>query len=151
MNDGQYSIAKWISIIHRNGQSYVSKKLKDYNIGSGQYIILLNLFANDGISQEKLSDYLKIDKGSIAKSIKKLEDEAYIKRLTDSDDKRAYKVFLTQKALDIMPIVQKTIESWEDVIISDLSDSEKQMIEKLLNKMAHKAYSIKANDEENDK
>ncbi|NPV90547.1 MAG: MarR family transcriptional regulator [Firmicutes bacterium] len=142
LNSGQYSIAKWISILHRNGQSYVTKKLKYYNIGSGQYIILLNLYSNDGISQEKLSDYLKIDKGSIAKSIKKLEDEAYIKRIIDSDDKRAYKVFLTQKALDTMPIVQKAIESWEEVIVADLTECERQMIESLLNKIAHKAYSI---------
>lgn len=149
MDDEEYSIVKWISILHRNGQSYVSKKLRDYNIGSGQYIIILNLFRNDGIHQEKLSDYMKIDKGSIAKSIKKLEEEAYIKRIIDSDDKRAYKVFLTPKALDIIPIVQKTIKNWEDVIVSDLSESEKQMIEKMLNKMANKAYPIKADDDEN--
>ena len=119
--------------------------MNDYNIGSGQYIILLTLFRNSGISQEELSDYLKIDKGSIAKSIKKLEDEAYIKRSIDSDDKRAYKIFLTQKALDIIPIVQEAIKSWEDIIVSDLSDSEKQMIEQLLYKMAKKAYEDKTN------
>jgi DNA-binding MarR family transcriptional regulator len=73
------------------------------------------LFRNGGISQEVLSDYLKLDKGSIARSIKKLEDEAYVERRIDLDDKRAHKVFLTQKALDIIPVVQEAIQSWGDV------------------------------------
>jgi DNA-binding MarR family transcriptional regulator len=145
----EQSLGRWISILYRYGQSYVSKKLECFNIGSGQYVILLTLFRTNGISQEKLSDYLKIDKGSIAKSIKKLEDEGYIRRSIDSDDKRAYKVSLTQKGLDIIPLVQEAIKSWEDIIISDLSDSEKQIIEQLLYRMAKKAYGDKTSDEEN--
>lgn len=115
MNNVEHSIERWISMLYRYGQSYVSKKLGHHNIGSGQYVILLTLFRNGGISQEVLSDYLKLDKGSIARSIKKLEDEAYVERRIDLDDKRAHKVFLTQKALDIIPVVQEAIQSWGDV------------------------------------
>ncbi len=150
MNNEERSIGRWISILYRYGQSYVSKRLERYNIGRGQYVILLALFRNNGVSQEELADHLKIDKGSITKSIKKLEDEAYIERSIDSDDKRAYKVFLTQKAFDIIPAVQETIKSWEDIIVSDLSESENQIIEQLLHKMARKAYYIKASEEKAD-
>lgn len=143
MNGREHTIGKWISILYRYGQNYVGKKLERYNIGSGQYIILLTLFRNGGINQEDLSDYLKINKGCIAKSIKKLEDEGYIERSINLDDRRAYKVFLTQKGMDIIPSVQEALRSWEDIIISDLSDNEKQMIENLLSKMAEKAHKIK--------
>jgi DNA-binding MarR family transcriptional regulator len=143
LNSVEHSIERWISILYRYGQSYVSKKLRPHNIRSGQFVILLALFRNSGISQEELSGYLKLDKGSIARSIKKLEDEAYIERRVDLDDKRAHKVFLTQKALDIIPIVRESIQSWEDLILSDLSDSERQLVEQLLYNMARKAYGIK--------
>ena len=149
MNNREHSIGRCVSILYRYGQSYVSKKLEHYNIGSGQHVMLLTLFRNGGISQEELADYLKVHKGSIAKAIKKLEDEGYVERSIDCDDKRAYKVFLTQKALDIIPKVQEAIRSWEDIITSDLSDSEKQIIEQSLYEMARKAYNIKAIDEEN--
>jgi len=149
LSSREYSIGRWISILYRYGQSNVSKKLESLNVGSGQHVILLALFRKGGISQEELSDHLKIDKGSVAKSIKKLENEGYIQRSIDSDDKRAYKVSLTQKGIDIIPLVQEAIKSWEDIIISDLSDSEKLIIEQLLYTMAKKAYGVKTNDEEN--
>jgi DNA-binding MarR family transcriptional regulator len=147
-NNGEHSIGRWISILHRYGQCYVSKKLEHHNIGSGQYGILLSLSGKGGISQEELSDYLKIDKGSIAKSIKKLEDEAYVNRSIVADDKRTYKVSLTQKGLNIIPIVQEAINCWEVMITSGLSESDKQIVDELLYKMAKKAYGFKTNDEE---
>ena len=137
------SIGRWISILYRYGQSYISKQLESYNIGSGQYIFLIILFRNDGISQEKLSEHLKIDKATTAKAIKKLAAEGYIKREIDSLDKRAYKVFLTPKALAIKPIVQDAIKSWEELLTSGLSENEIVLIKQLLDKMAKNAHQIK--------
>ncbi len=148
MEKESYSIGRWISILYRYGQSYVGRKLEGYNIGSGQYGILMILYKNGGISQEELADRLKTDKGSIAKSVRKLEDEGYIERSTATGDKRAYKVFLTQKALDIIPALQEAIGGWEDTLISGLSDDEKHIIEQLLYKMAKNACNNKANDTE---
>ncbi|MDP4179869.1 MAG: MarR family transcriptional regulator [Bacillota bacterium] len=150
MDNKDHSIGRWISIIYRFGQSHINKNLEQFNISSGQNVILLTLYRNGGISQEVLSDYLKIDKGCIAKSIKKLEDEGYIQRKVDLDDKRAYKVFLTQKALEIIPQIQESIKNWEEIIISDLSDNEKEMMEQILYKMARKACNIKEKNEENE-
>jgi hypothetical protein len=39
--------------------------------------------------------------------------------------------------------VRESIQSWEDLILSDLSDSERQLVEQLLYNMARKAYGIK--------
>ena len=139
MNKPEHPIGRWVSILYRYGQCYLGKKLEGYNIGSGQYGILMILCRNGGISQEELSFELEIDKGSIAKSVKKLEDEGYIQRSTDQDDKRAYKVFPTQKAFDVMPVLREAIDNWEDIITSDLSEHEKEIIEQLLCKMANQA------------
>jgi DNA-binding MarR family transcriptional regulator len=151
LNNNEHSIGRYLSILYRYGQSYVSKKLETYNIGSGQYVLLLTLFRNKGVSQEELSEYLKIDKATTAKSIKKLEEDGYISRDIDLDDKRAYKVFLTQKGLDIIPIVQEAIKSWENILAMDLSENENILVEQLLNKMAKNAYDAKENYEENEK
>ncbi len=139
-------LGRWISILYRYGQSYLSKKMEPYNIGRGQLIILLYLSRNDGLSQQDLTDYIKIDKGCIAKSIKSLEEEGYISRSTDPDDRRAVKVFLTQKARDVLPVVRDTIKSWESVLVSGLTDDERQLAEQILYKMAKNAYNHKDKD-----
>ncbi|MBP2651903.1 MAG: transcriptional regulator [Firmicutes bacterium] len=47
---------KHISLIYRYSQIFFNSELKKYNLGSGQYIFLVNLFKNNGINQEQLSD-----------------------------------------------------------------------------------------------
>ena len=139
------NIGRWILILYRYGNSYINRKLEHYNIGKGQHFILLTLFRNGGISQEALSSYLQLDKGSIAKSVKKLEDRAYIERSFDLIDKRVNKVSLTQKGLDIIPVIQEVIQSLGDILLSELSESEKQEVNHLLFKMARTVYNIKVN------
>jgi DNA-binding MarR family transcriptional regulator len=114
-----------------------------YNIGSGQYIYLLALYRNDGINQEELSAYLKIDKATTAKALKKLIEAGYIHRVKDSGDKRAYKVFLTAKATAVIPVIQEAVKSWENGIGSGLTEEERQLIEELLHKMALNACQLK--------
>jgi DNA-binding MarR family transcriptional regulator len=137
------SIGRQISILYRYGQCYISKKLETYNIGSGQYIFLSTLYQNGGISQEELSVYLKIDKATTAKAVKKLIEAGYIRRDIDSSDKRAYKVFLTTKAMAVIPVVQEAVKKWENMVSSGLTEEEKRLIEELLHKMAQNACQSK--------
>ena len=148
MQSNDYSIARWVSILYRYGQSYINKKLELYNIGSGQYIFLFALYRCDGVSQEELSDYLKIDKTTTAKAIKKLEIEGYVTRSVDDNDKRAYKVFITQKALGIETIIQDVLNEWRNILSSGLSDAEKEEALLLFEKMAKNAseYINRCND-----
>lgn len=144
-----WSIAKCVSVLYRYGQVYVGKKLEKSGIGSGQYSILLTLYRKNGVSQEELADALKTDKGCIAKSIQKLERGAYVERFADAEDKRANKVFLTKKALDVIPEVQRAIGSWEEFVTGGLPDGEKQEAVRLLRRMAGKTFTIKAIGGEN--
>ncbi len=135
-------VGKWISVLYRCRKSYAGKMLDPYGIAGCQYLFLITLYKNDGSSQEKISDILKIDKTTTAKAIKKLEDNGYVKRVVDSDDKRAYKVFLTQKAQDIIPKIYEIMTEWENSVISDITEEEYRKLERLLEKMAEKAYDI---------
>jgi DNA-binding MarR family transcriptional regulator len=143
VNHNQSSFGRQISILHRYCQSFLSKRLETYNIGSGQYIYLLALYRNDGLNQEELSAYLKIDKATTAKAIKKLIEAGYIRRVKDSSDKRAYKVFLTAKAMAVIPVIQEAVKRWENGIGSGLTAEERRLIEELLHKMALNACQLK--------
>lgn len=139
MKSEQESIGKWISIIHRYGKVYFEKALKPYNIGSGQFIFLLMLFKKDGISQEAIAEQLRIDKGTTARAIKRLEKEGYVTRKVDPEDKRAYKVYTTQKAVKIQPKIKKILFGWTEILSAGFSEEEKALLLKLLKKMAENA------------
>ena len=136
------SLGKWIAVLHKNRKSYVNKQLEPYGFSGGQFIILLALSRHNGISQEEISEHLKIDKTIAAKSIKKLESNAYITRERNPSDGRAYNVFLTQKARDIIPLIRQAIIKWENAVTSGLTEQEYQTVERLLHEMAENAFRI---------
>lgn len=143
MNGNDSSIGRWISILYRYRLNYLGKRLEPYNIGSGQHLFLMVLSKNNGISQEELSNFLKIDKATTAKAIKKLEEEGYVTRHIDDIDKRAYRVFLTDKAWDVMPVIDEAVKDWEELITGGFSENERVLVEELLGKMARNACRIK--------
>jgi len=142
MNENKNSVSRWISLLHRHGHMYLGKQLKQYNINKGQYTFLNALYKKDGVRQEQLSDYLKIDKGTTAKAIKKLEDDNYIIRIVDANDKRAYNVYLTEKALKVKPIVRKAMMAWTDILFSGFNEEEKKTSLALLERMGENAINI---------
>ena len=137
VNQRDKSVGRYISILYRQAQAYITSRMKDYNIGSGQYIFLSLLYERDGISQEELAHQLMIDKGTTARAIDKLEKAGYVTRTTNPKDRRAYTIFITQKAQDIKPELYKTLRSWTDVLVADLSLEEREMLEAILKKMVN--------------
>ena len=136
-NNSCQSVGKYISVIHRTGSSFLSKEFSKFNIGSGQYMYLIHLYKNDGLSQEELTEILNIDKGTTAKSIKKLETEGFVMRVKDKNDKRINRVYLTPKALEIKDEFLSSINAWENTLTSNLSYAEKEQALTLLKKITY--------------
>ena len=130
------TLGSYISQIHRKSNSFITKKLSKYGIGSGQYMFLIKLYKQDGINQESLSESLFIDKGTTARAIKKLEEEGLIYRVKDENDKRAYEVYLTDKAKDIKEEVFRILEEVENLITFNLTTEQKVDIIKILKKIS---------------
>jgi len=129
------SVGRYISILFRQGQNYITNEMKSHDIGRGQFIFLLVLYEHDGISQESLSSNLMIDKATTARAISKLEDAGYVVRKTDTKDRRVKNVYLTTKGRDIKPILTEKLIAWTDILMSDLEEHEKETLIDLLDKM----------------
>lgn len=135
------NIGKYISYIYRMAQCFINKKLEPYHIGSGQYTFLLVLFREDGISQEVLSEMVKVDKATTGRAIKRLVEEEYVYRLRDPEDKRSYQIFLTDKGHLLKPILMDILKEWNHLLLQD-QEEKKQAVE-LLGKMARNIYEYR--------
>ena len=130
------ALGSYISQIHRKSNVFITKRLSKYGIGSGQYMFLLKLYNQDGINQEALADSLFIDKGTTARAIKRLEEEGIVYRVKDKNDKRAYEIYLTDKAKDIKEEVLSILQEWESILTFNLTNEEKDEIIKILKKVS---------------
>lgn len=133
------SLGRWVSLLYRYGQIYVTKQLAPYNIGKGQFLFLLALYHKDDLPQEELAQYLDIDKGTTARAIEKLEQAGYIIRKTSENDRRLNQVFLTQKAIEFQPKLYSILHDWTDVLCEGFSEEEVEKTFTLLKRMADNA------------
>lgn len=137
------SIGKWISVLYRQGQTYITNELKPYRIGYGQFPYLNILFDRDGIHQEQMSKMLDTDKATTGRALKKLEDEGYVIRVRDINDRRAYKVFLTPRGQKMQPVIHKILSQWTYILSHGFSKEENDRVKQLLGRMYQNALDAK--------
>ncbi len=129
------NLGKYISQIYRKGRIFIGKGLEKYNIGQGQFMFLLELYTKDGRNQEELAEVLKIDKGTTARAIKKLEDSGLVKRKRDENDKRSNLIYLTDESIAIKDDIIFVLDEWDKKISDQLDEDERDLMIRLLKKV----------------
>ena len=130
------SLGKIISIIYRHNQIYLAQRLRKYNIGAGQISILRTISRQQGVSQEDITQCLTIDKGAVAKSVKKLIETGYLKKEHNSDDKRVFNLYLTDNYLKIEDDIEQILCTLTEELTMDLNETENNFLFKILDKVA---------------
>jgi len=124
------------SIIHRQSSIALDRRLKADHITGSQYTHILVICENPGVSQEEISDRLKIDKGSVARTVKQFEREGYVTRLTAAEDKRQYRIYPTDKARALYQKIHGIAVAAEDRLTMGFTDIEREVLKNLLDKVA---------------
>lgn len=110
-------------------------KMEGNFIARGMQTYIIKIVENPGMIQDEISKVVKVDKGTCARAIQRLLDKQYIIREKDVEDKRKYRIFPSEKALEEYPIILKTYEEITDKSISGLSEEEEKKLEELLDKI----------------
>lgn len=107
--------------------------------------VLLTIHFNEGLSQNELSKILDFNKGAIAKLVKTLVEGGYITKTLDEHDKRAHKLYLTDKGRKVIPKLFEFESQWTEKVIENISDDELKTLETILEKI--KGNLIRKDDE----
>lgn len=67
------TLARNVGILHRQTQTYIAAIGSTLDISFSECILLMNIYGNEGITQEELSALLFIDKAATARSLQSLE------------------------------------------------------------------------------
>lgn len=125
-----------IAIIYRTRLIILNQKLKPLSLTAGQVPILMFLKMNPNITQETLVKHIRIDRGMIARSVKKLEDAGFIRRIPDPGNRRAVRLFLTEKGGTVTPLLMEIEKEWEGIAAGFMSAEEKEQFRADIRKTA---------------
>lgn len=128
-------LSKYVSVAYRRTQIFYTEKLKKLGISSGQFMYIVCICENVGQTQDELSQRLIIDKSTVAKILSQLETNGYITKAINSNDRRAFNIFPTDKAVAIFPKILEIKDEWHRKMTENLSDIECDVFEKLMEKV----------------
>ena len=107
---------------------YYKKYLNDTGVTIQQLPILLKLLNHDYIYQKDISKDLHIDNALLTRNLRKLEDNGYIIRLEDNDNRRQNKISLTIKGITLAKKIKNLGIEREEEIIKNSKYSREELI-----------------------
>ena len=122
----------FISLIHREHAKFINNKVKDDDLSFGIYPLLIHIYKNEGIIQEKIAESLHLNESTITRNLKKLEDKGFIIRIPD---KRTKLIKTTDKGKITVEKVMHYDENWEEKIKKNLTDEEYIAFKQILMKI----------------
>lgn len=136
----EISFGKFIDRIYRNNSYYIGKNLEKYNLNKSEYKYLIRVYCEEGLCQEDIVNLLKVDKYEVAKVVKSLIEKDYIYKIRDNEDKRKYRLYLTDKAKNIKEGFTDVLSDSSSILTKNFSEKEKEIVLDLLTRMANNIY-----------
>jgi len=134
MEKAHESIGRESFLLARQVQMFIARELEPYGIGSGQFSFLMRLLHHDGISQESLTRALSCDRATGTRALNKLEECGYVRRETDPQDKRAYCVFLTDRARELGPVIREISSRINETVFKGFTGEERDSFLLMMNR-----------------
>lgn len=131
----QVPIGFLIENIHNYYSVYMNKKLKNKNLTLIHSYIMLILFNGNNINQETIASILKINEVTATRVIGSLEDNGYVIRKIDENDKRKKIVNLTEKGREMVKVIMDYSNDDEKMINELISPEELHILRVLMKKL----------------
>jgi DNA-binding MarR family transcriptional regulator len=130
------AIAHSFGRLHRNAKAYIVDACRAWNLTYSEYVLLLRLYEEEGRSQEELAAELDLDKAAITRSIQLLEQKNFLRRETDTADRRKKLLFVTPYARTQQTVLQDVLGKWIESLSQDLTKEETETVVTVLTKLA---------------
>ena len=125
-----------VGMLCKTHMAYLNSKLKNVDLNGGQFPYLKIISKHENISQDEIAFHLQVDKGTAARTLKKLEDKQLITRNIDPKNRRKYQLKITPKGEQATKQITKYDKEWENIIYKELDPFTKEEIQTMLKEIA---------------
>ncbi|MEN3952681.1 MarR family transcriptional regulator [Iodidimonas sp. SYSU 1G8] len=104
------------------------RRVRDMGFTRAQWRVLAHLRRIDGINQSQLADRMDVEPITLVRLLDKLEAAGYVQRRQDPQDRRAYLLYLTEKAGPLIERLEVISEELRQEMLGDLTPDERDTL-----------------------
>ncbi|MBE6512939.1 MAG: MarR family transcriptional regulator [Methanobrevibacter olleyae] len=138
----EFPLGKLITMIARGHSFYLNHRLEDLNINASQLHSLFEIKCSNGLNQDEIAKRCNLDKGSVARSLRKLEEKELIVKEIDENNRRQNKISLTSKGEYVIEESLKILDDWENEIFKEIDEDEKRVLQEFLKDTVIKTITL---------
>jgi DNA-binding MarR family transcriptional regulator len=128
-------ILREIGSISRMLESIANIEFREVQLSKGQYIYLVRIFENEGIIPERLAERIKVDRTTLSRAVKKLEENGFILKESDKENKKIKHLYTTAKGKQAVQLIIRENNYSNKVAIQQLSALERKNLAEMLKKI----------------
>ena len=132
-------IMKSMNMIARCQSLYRGERSPSDDILPSHFGFVLCITGTPGASQEEIADRLCLNKSTVARAVAQLVERGYARREPCESDKRAFKVYPTERMLEILPRIKECNSEWNELISEGIDEGELRVFYSVLIRMEESA------------
>ncbi|KJS16403.1 MAG: hypothetical protein VR69_09520 [Peptococcaceae bacterium BRH_c4b] len=121
-----------VGVAARKLHKYYNNRFSQYGITVTQSFILFALIMQDGQNVKNLAERLSLESPAVTGLVDRLEKEKMVERRSDPEDRRALRVFLTEKGRGLAEKLITVAVEFNDVLKSRLNMQQVKALKDLL-------------------
>ncbi len=132
-----------LEMLIKLGREFGRKKIRDAGFSDTEHAICAFLCFHDNVSQDTISKALILDKTTVAKSLRSLEEKDYIVRKQNEQNRRKNIVRITEAGKNSVSQNSDIYEQWLSNICIGLSIEEMEQMDVILEKITKRALKLR--------
>lgn len=87
-------------LVNRAARAFANRlanQLRPFDVGIGQWAVLMHLWSNDAMTQAQLARRVAIEQPTMVRTIDRMERDGLVTRSPDPSDRRAIRISLTER------------------------------------------------------
>ena len=107
--------------INRHHRRTLKCALAPYQYVGVMHLIVIYVSRSPGTSQEEIAGYFALDKTSVARDARRLEELGHLERRTAPENRRQYQLFLTPAGQDMIQVIDRAMEEFQKNLSAGIS------------------------------
>jgi len=120
----------------------IDRRLKPHNLTRVKWLALGIIANSPDLTQAELAAELGLGSATVGRLVDRLEQRRFIIRNPDPDDRRAYRLALTDTARSLLDLLKDTAAELRNDVLGGLSASDIKTLNKSLNRLDKNLKSI---------
>lgn len=124
-----------LSILVRQMRVYADRRFSKTESSFSEQLVLMYLIGHGPSSQMQVANGLKVDKGSIAKTIAKMEEKGFVSTKVNEKNRREKTISLAPGSSTTVDLMSEVLRDWEEGINEGIDPEDRKTFVCVLKRM----------------